>query len=350
MEITSLPLEIIFLVPQYLHNLEDLINLSSTCRKFHAACSTTSPQVILCLAAASSRTFFRPDPHFLIAATVRQVSDWALLTSENTETLRHAMQEGVDSLLALCVDKAQLSMDDIRRLHATRFSLINPASDMIDRCAGTQWYETPNFWTGGVSNPATVALEPARSLFQIIIYEELFASSMRAFLNPELGLRRFDREFRMDYIKYCMPDRRCESYDGMTVLPIGPYAKRNNASNHNESMLEDDVEDDLEDDLEFDIDNVLDQGDLCHLLHCRTWTEAWSSVRKEIGPDFEEVWRQQMWHSAVQIQGLEELKMLRPGGVKRWRSRLEAIRGAIAGMRVMDKPKEQGYGWRETRV
>lgn len=94
MEITSLPLEILLLIPQHLHNLEDLVSLSSTCRKFHAACSTTSPRAILRLAAASSRTFFRPDP---TAATVRQVSDWALLNFENTEALRHAMQEGVYS-------------------------------------------------------------------------------------------------------------------------------------------------------------------------------------------------------------------------------------------------------------
>ncbi len=168
--ITTLPLEILLLVPQHLHDIEDFVNLSSTCRKFHDACSTTSPRVILRLAAASSRIFFRPDPHFLIAATVRQVSDWALLTSENTETLRHAMQEGVYSLLDLCVDKAQLSVDDIRRLHATRFSLTNPISDTIDRCAGVRWTETPDFWTGGVSNPNTTFLEPTRALFQMIIY------------------------------------------------------------------------------------------------------------------------------------------------------------------------------------
>lgn len=108
------------------------------------------------------------------------------------------MQEGVYSLLALCVDKAQLTMSDIRRLHATRFALINPISDMIDRYAGVQWTETPDFWTGGVSNPNTTFLEPTRALLQMIIYGELFASSMSAYLDPELGLPRFDHEFRMD--------------------------------------------------------------------------------------------------------------------------------------------------------
>jgi len=359
MEISNLPIEILLLVPQHLHRLEDLVNLSSTCRKFYAACSTTSPRAILRLAAASSRTFFRPDPHFLIAATVRQVSDWALLNSENTETLHHAMQEGVYSLLALCVDKAQLSMDDIRRLHATRFSLINPLSDMIDRCAGTQWYAAPDFWNGGVSDPNTISLEPTRSLFQIAIYGELFASSMSAFLEPELGLPRFDHDFRMDYIKYCIPDPMCGSYEGMTVLAVGPYIKLDEPSTHNKLMPEHNLD-------QVNLNHVLDgrykynklmpeeefdQVGLNHLLRCRTWTEAWSSVREEIGPDFEEEWRQQMWHSAVQLHGLEGLEMLRPGGVEKWRSRLEAIRNAVERMEARHKPKEPIFGRRqENRV
>ncbi len=50
-----------------------------------------------------------------------------------------------------------------------------------------------------------------------------------------------------------------------------------------------------------------------------------------------------MWQSAVQIQGLEGLEMLRPGGVERWRSRLEAIRSAIQGMEARHKPKQPSY-------
>lgn len=151
---------------------------------------------------------------------------------------------------------------------------------------------------------------------------------MSAYLEPELGLPRFDHEFRMDYIKYCIPDKMCKSYEGMTVLPIGPYAERDNASKHNELMLEEE----------------LDQLSLDRLLgECRTWTEAWSSVREEIGPDFEEGWKELMWQSAVQIQGLEGLEMLRPGGVERWRSRLEAIRSAIRGMEARHKPKQPSY-------
>ncbi|KAL8694131.1 MAG: hypothetical protein Q9218_001184 [Villophora microphyllina] len=324
-KLLDLPTELLLLLPQYVHNIEDFTNLSSTCRELRSVCSSTSGRTILGLAAASSRVFFRPDPHFLIAATVRQVSDWALLNAENRETLRQAMQQGVYSLLDLCVEKAQLSMDDIRRLHATRFSLINPISDMIDRCAGSQWYATPNFWQGGVSNPATIFLEPTKSLFQFVIYGELFASSMRAFIEPRLDLPWFDHDFRMDYIKYCIPDHMCESYQGMTVLPIGPYADLTRETDWKNDLMP------LRDQ---------DQVGLDYLLACRTWTEAWQRVRLAIGPDFEEEWRQRMWESAVQVQGLEGLEMLRPGGPEKWRYRLEVMRSGIERLEHGDKPKE----------
>ncbi|KAL8857643.1 MAG: hypothetical protein Q9178_005808 [Gyalolechia marmorata] len=323
MEILHLPTELLLQVPQYLTNIEDFTNLSSCCRTFRRACSNISPNTILRLAVASSRVFFRPDPHFLIAATARQVSDWALLSNENTEALHQAFQGGIYTLLALCEDKAGLTMDDVRRLHASRFSLINPISDMIDRCAGPQWTFTPDFWEGGVSNPATIFLEPVRALFQIIIYGELFASTMQAFLEPKMPLPRFDQEFRMAFIKYCIPDSMCKSYTGVTVLKVGPYVK---------------------DDIEPMLDQASDQVGLDYLLTCRTWRESWAKVRLEIGPDFDDVPRQMMWESAVQTQGLEGLEMLRPGGLERWRSRLELMRKNIENLPIESRPKECRYG------
>ncbi|KAI4178371.1 MAG: hypothetical protein LQ346_007477 [Caloplaca aetnensis] len=334
MEILELPIELLILLPEYLHNIEDFMNLSSTCRKLHNVYSNVSPRTILQLAVASSRTFFRPDPHFLIAATVRQVSDWALLSHANTEILRQALRHGVHTLLDLCVSKAGLTMNDIRHLHACRFSLINPVSDMIDACAGPRWLSTPNFWQGGVSAPATVFLEPTRALFQIVIYGELFASSMDAFLHPRLSLPRFDQEFRMEYIKYCIPDLGCESYypwdgcDGMTVYEIGPYADP-----YNEALMP---------------QCESDQEGLDYLLSCRIWREAWAKVRLATGPDFETEWRQELWCSAIQIQGLEGLEMLRPGGLERWRPRLEAMRQSIEDLTDDEKPRKYRYGSNKT--
>ncbi|KAL8957574.1 MAG: hypothetical protein Q9183_006021 [Haloplaca sp. 2 TL-2023] len=355
--ISSLPLELLLLIPRYLHTIEDFANLSSTSRRLRSIDIHTSPNTILYLAAKSSRVFFRPDPHFLIAATVRQISDWALLSQDNTQVLRHAIRGGVYSLLGLCVDKAGLTIEDIRRLHASRFSLINPVSDLIDRCAGAQWYQTPNFWNGGVSNPCTISIDPARSLFQIVIYGELFASTMRACLESESGLPRLDHEVRMDFIKYCIPDCMCQSYHGsvdyrgLTVLPVGPYAASPQGPEpqadsrfpqpesvsstprpRNELMPEKDC----------------DQVGLDYLLSCRTWSEAWQQVRHPIGPDFADEWRQQLWSAVPQVQGLEGLEMLRPGGLEKWRPRLAAMREAIATLRDKDMPSRLLYSsWRK---
>ncbi|KAL8627526.1 hypothetical protein Q9189_006757, partial [Teloschistes chrysophthalmus] len=322
--IFNLAPELLLLLPQHLDNIEDFMNLSSTCRQFRTVGLSTSGRTILRLAAASSRTFFGPDPHFLIAATVRQVSDWALLNLENREALRQAMQEGVCGLLALCMEKAQLTMDDIRRLHASRFSLINPVSDMIDRCAGWTGDQIPNFWHDDGSNLSAVLIEPTRSLFQIVIYGELFASSMRAFIEPSSNLPWFDHDFRMDYIKYCIPDPLCHSYKlsgfEMTVIPIGPYADQPEGNGWMPG-------------------NRTDQVGLHYLLPSDTWQEAWARALGAIGPDFEEEWRQRMCRSAVQLQGLEGPEMLQPGGLEKWRPKLEAMRSSIERLQDADKPE-----------
>ncbi|MCJ1456383.1 hypothetical protein MMC28_006744 [Mycoblastus sanguinarius] len=298
MGLQDLPPELLMTLPQYLHNIQDFIDASSSCRELHSTFARTSPNVILRLAAASSRTFFRPDPHFLIAATIRQVSDWALLTNNNYEDLREAFKGGIEALFDLCISRAGLTLEDIRRLYASRFTVINPQVDLIDRCAGAQWYNQSNFWSGGVSDAASISAEPERALFQIVIYSELFASSMRAAIDPKASQLRFDLGMRLDFIRYCIP-------------------RFFNA----------------------------DQEALRHILCCRRWCEAWDHVRHSIGPDFEEEWRQRLWHSAVEMQGLEGLEMLNgPEGIEKWRPWLEDIMEKIEVLDKRYKPREYLFG------
>ncbi|KAL9636017.1 MAG: hypothetical protein Q9164_003100 [Protoblastenia rupestris] len=309
MGLLDLPPEILMLLPYHLRNIEDFKEASSSCRSLRNAFLTTSPNTILRLAAESSRNFFRPHPYFLVAATVRQISDWAFLSPENTATLRKAFKGGIDGLFDLCISKASLTMDDIRRLHASRFSTINPL------------YETPNFWHGGVSDAATIDVEPQRSLFQIVIYGELFKSSVQAVMEGGVG---FDLGTRLDYIKYCIPDSACWSWYGdVTVEKVGPYANAPKFINPDG-----------------------DQVGLQHILTCSTWKKAWRVVQQEIGADFEEAWRQKIWYSVLQMQGLEGLEMLRPGGVEKWRTRLQEKRNKIAAMSLENQPQIQMFGHR----
>ena len=339
MNLLDLPIEILTLLPHHLRNITDFKDAATSCRTLHIAFAATSPRTILHLAAASSREYevFHPHPHFLVAATVRQVADWARLSASNTIVLRETFEDGIDALYDLCLAKAGLTLADIRRLHEFRYSTINPVVDMIDRCAGAQWYATPDFWDGGVSDANTIYCEPQRTLFQVAIYGELFSSAMSEVLEP-VGLRasppRFDLATRFDYWKYCVPDWLCiQDCEAGPVKHKGPYARGTQSFEpfFNERGEEERQPHD-------------DQGAMIHVLQCRTWTEAWERVRRDIGPDFEEKWRQELWMSIVQIQGLGGLEMLRPGGVEKWRLRLEEMRRKIEGLDRQLRPWVHTYG------
>ncbi|KAH7383145.1 hypothetical protein BKA64DRAFT_178707 [Cadophora sp. MPI-SDFR-AT-0126] len=322
MNLLELPAELLGLIPLHLRDIEDFTNASSSCRTLRNVFSKTRPNQILQLAAVSSRVFFRPDPFFLIAATVRQVSDWALQSDENAGVLRAAFMGGVDTLLALCVEQAGITLEEIRRLHLMRFSTLNPVADMIDKAAGPQWYSTPNFWDGGVSDAATIYCDPVRTMYQITIYGELFSSSFRAFLEPEKPSPRFDIHMRLDFIRYCIPDYDCFlGVPGMErPKEVGPY---------DPVKLE-------------DVGPEHDQVALRHVFLCRRWREAWEEVRRQVGGDFEDGWRQDMWKSFVECQGLNGLEMIRPGNVEPVRERLSSARRRIEELEV--QPQTYKFG------
>lgn len=79
----SLPLDILIMLPEFIHNIEDYINLASTCRALRVTMATALPRHILRLAAAQSKIFFRANPLFLIAATAKELGDWARRSEAN---------------------------------------------------------------------------------------------------------------------------------------------------------------------------------------------------------------------------------------------------------------------------
>ncbi|KAL2063834.1 hypothetical protein VTL71DRAFT_4328 [Oculimacula yallundae] len=322
MNLLDLPVELLSLIPLHLRDIEDLTYASSSCKILKNVFSATHPNQILRLAAASSRVFFRPDPHFLIAATVRQVSDWALQSTENTEVLRTAFMGGIESLLALCVDKAGITMERIRQLHLMRFSTLNLVADLIDKAAGKQWYSAPDFWDGGVSDAATIDCKPTITMYQIIIYGELFSSTFQAMLEPERSLPKFDIYMRFDFITYCIPDYVC--FLGPPGLekpkPIGPYDPETLAINRPDEA----------------------QVAMRHVLSCRRWTEAWEQVRQQVGGDFEDGWRQDMWKSYVECQGLEGLALVLPGNMEPMREKLLTARRQIEALQI--QPRNYKFG------
>ncbi|OAT13662.1 hypothetical protein BDBG_08822 [Blastomyces gilchristii SLH14081] len=323
LSLAYLPTDILSLLPLYIDNIETFISASSTCRRLRSVFSSTLPQTIFQLAAASAPTFFSPHPHFLVMAVAPQLRDWALGSEKNSSCLCAAFQGGIEGLYDFCVSdnslKARLTLDRIRRLYEARFTILNPFTDKIDKMAGKQWYDTKDFWDGGVSEPATVDMEAHRAAMQIIIYGELFGSSMRPFLEPRASrqegpdsdsdldspLPYFDLQTRLNYIKYCVPEWVCRSYPGFQILPVGPYALENR--------------DDL----------PADQYALRHILTCRRWRRMWADAMAMVGPLFAEwdaergpferaqaggevegVWRLKLFRDALQTMGLEGMQLV----------------------------------------
>ena len=53
-----------------------------------------------------------------------------------------------------------------------------------------------------------------------------------------------------------------------------------------------------------------------------------------------------MWHSAVQMHGLEGLEMRRPSGVEKWRQRLEDMRAQIKALDPASRLTVRKFGRR----
>ncbi|KAN0071295.1 hypothetical protein V8E54_010726 [Elaphomyces granulatus] len=286
MNLLSLPNEILSSLPFYIDNIETFTNAASSCRRLRenfATCAKTYPKTILLLASASKRL----SQHFLVAATARQISRLALRNNEDTVQLQKVFRGGINSLHDFCIDNPNigLTMEDIRRLHQT----VNRLGDQIDEMTGDEWYRSVNnSWKGGIGPIA---------VFSIIIYGELFASSMQAFLESEEKLLpSFDVRTRLDYIKYCIiPDDAIEKKDapGPVVLVENPQ------SGYLVSLRK--------------------------VLHCRPWRRMWAKAIRMIDRNFEEAeqeedediggyhdepWNRRLYRNALQTQGLEGMQLV----------------------------------------
>ncbi|KAN0079572.1 hypothetical protein V8E54_004786 [Elaphomyces granulatus] len=163
MNLLSLPNEILSSLPLYIDDIKTFTNAAhaSSCRRLRK----------------NFESFAETHPK---TTTARQVSRWALGNEENTDQLRKVFQKGINSLYNFCINNPDigLTMEDIRRLH-----------------------------------PASLGTELDVAAFQLIIYGELFASSMQAFLE-------------LDYFKYCIHNVEDPSVDRQLALLHILYCRR----------------------------------------------------------------------------------------------------------------------------
>lgn len=346
MSLLSLPTDILVLLPDFLHNIEDYINLSSACRALRSCLNSPSPATVLRLAAAQTKIFFRPSPHFLVAATARELGDWARQSEANEAELAHRLQDGIDALLNLALEKGcGLTLERTRELHQMRFDIINPVTNIIDQCVGQQWCDVPDFWNGGRSDAYTISSEPAETFFHLAIYGELFGRDFEAFLNPQGQVKRLKVDTRLEFIKYCVPDFATECGNGRssTVDPrravkrTGPYRLDPTETDRRYAYLE------------FQ-HNIA----LTWVNNSSRWRPHWERFREAVGctdfldslddgwwydeeSDHPEAWRQRLLMNVMICQGLEGLEMVSPAvseaaRVAKWKPKVLEWRRMIESM------------------
>lgn len=353
----DIPKDILIKLPDYLHDIEDYKNLTSTCRTLRACLSTTTRNTILRLAAAASKIFFRKSPHFLVAGLARQLGEWARLSASNEEVLAQTFQGGLEAVLELCLQHCGLTMERIRQLHELRFSVINPVTDKIDKCIGEQWYATPDFWDGGVDDAYTIYADPPETFFHLATYGEFFALDFDILLDPGNSAKRaLSVETRLEYIKYCIPDwaaYACQGGACDVTLPDGSIDPRRlvHATGPYAGF----------DDPETRQSVQGSQVGLRHLLESSRWKPHWTAVRQTVGPDFapdenrnaddeepeqEEYWKQRLWNEVVVDQGLEGLGMMIEKDTGAFKDKLTALHARIAALET--EPEEIVVGRNKT--
>ncbi|KAI5364603.1 hypothetical protein Slin15195_G041410 [Septoria linicola] len=334
----SLPKDILVMLPEYVHNIEDYTNISSTCRTLRECMATATSNTILRLAAAQSNIFFRPSPYFLVTAVARELGNWARQSEENEAIFSQSCQSGIEGLFQLALLHCDLTTQRIREMYEMRMSIINPVTDIVDKCVGQQWQSTPRFWNGGVSDAYTIESDASLTFFHLAIYGELFSPDFEPFLTSSTtsSARKLKVETRLEFVRYCIPDPASDP-DRRSEDPIsGPYQKGSDGR----------------------YVKWPDQNNIAltwvirssrwrpHFKRFRTKVAGYEDFKDEfddgwwyvpnLGADEEggvdAHWRQRMWENLLVCQGLEGLGMIRPGLQDAWVEKVKAWREQIAAL------------------
>lgn len=339
MALLSLPDELLSSLPGYLDDIEDFVNLSSTCSRLRSALDRTLPTEILRLAAAQATTFFRPSPWFLVAATARELGDWARQSEANENALALAFRphrHTLDGVLDLAVQHCGLTMQRIRELHKMRFDVMGPVADRIDELyapiADTGRAEDGEDSPDDVSRYGNLSTDSEEVFLLCVIYGELFGPDLHAVLHPDASAtaRRLSVLTRMEYVKYCCPGWFVTVFERpdpeIRILGSGQWGDGGYTLSNPR-------------------DNVV-WALLC-TQQSRRWIRHWQSISKAAGcdlavwDDLQEYqaldWRRKLWLNVLLLQGFEGFEMISPvisedERLRRWGPRLREWSTAIASL------------------
>jgi hypothetical protein len=207
MLILELPTDIIALFPHYFISVYDLCNVLLTCKTLCRAYKDKNIKLPPILPKPDGQFLFQPHPHFLLTCLARQLGDWAVASASNRYELYQNLLGGYNGLLFLAERVTRVSLSDMRQLHGTKYSLLNPLTRLVDFEVG------PAMVRNQEMDPETYGLTicqmPDVAVMNFVVYCDLFHHYVDNILSspgdPELP-RPLESGIRQRFIAYCLPD------------------------------------------------------------------------------------------------------------------------------------------------
>lgn len=199
MTLLDLPADIINILPHYFNSIYDLYNVLLTCRTLRAAYGDTEIRLPPILPKPDGQLLFQPHPHLLLTIVARQIGDWAVSSSFRRYELYKTLLNGYDGLLSLAERVTVVSLSDLRHLHVTKYSVLNPLARLVDFEAGPAMVRNQDM------DPAeyglTICLHPDIAVLNYIVYCELFHLYVDHILaSSEVHLEKNKTEGHYDHI------------------------------------------------------------------------------------------------------------------------------------------------------
>ncbi len=213
-ELTDLPTDILFILPHYLHSLDDLYALIRTCRVFYNTCASSTAVLPPSFAKRLGQHLPSPYPHFILTATARQIADWAVQSDERRDQLLKAIKQGPQGLFDLATKVSRLRLDDVRGLHRAKLEVLDPLSRQLDLDCGRPYYCLEAERRGINYDPnndweiLTICRDTDQALLSYLIYCELFYYDVDKACDPTaVEVEPLSLEIRLTWINYCVPDK-----------------------------------------------------------------------------------------------------------------------------------------------
>lgn len=172
MKLLDLPVDIINILPNYFSSIYDLYNVLLTCRTLYTAYRYSNIKLPPILPKPDGQPLFQPHPHLLLTSVARQIGDWAVSSPSNRYELYQTLVHGYDGLLTLAERVTFVSLSDLRHLHETKYSVLNPLTRLVDFEVGPAMVRNQDM------DPAeyglTICHFPDIAVINHVVYCELF--------------------------------------------------------------------------------------------------------------------------------------------------------------------------------